>query len=517
MNRAARRARRKDLKRYLGDAARAAAAGRHKEAEDLYRRILEIDPDHAEANFHLGALASRRGDYRVALDLLRRAVELKPDFAQAWHTLGLFYDALGRLPEAMAAYERALTLVPDAVPSLFNLANDHRAEGRFDEAKALLRRCIELAPDLAEAYYALTEIAHPDVHDPAIVEARRRLRTAQGLTPQQRALLHFSIAKAQENSGEFSRAFESFRRANALKAGMLKYDPSAMSRRFERIREVFTAGFIARHARPEAPARTGIVFIVGMPRSGTTLLEQRLAAHGRVCSLGESPLFPHLAENPPGVTGVVSEYPLPPASYTDEVLAGLGRAYRRRALQGVPAGRIAVDKLPGNFFYLGLIALALPEARIVHIQRDPLDTCLSNFQQLYDSGQDYSYDLDHLGRYYLDYHRLMRHWRECIPERIHEVRYEALVTTPEEVLPRVFAYCGLDWEERCLDAPADGTRIFTASVFQARQPIHSSSVGRWSRYREGLSPLIRMFERAGITGEPRGGPVPEGAVYTRRT
>jgi len=299
------------------------------------------------------------------------------------------------------------------------------------------------------------------------------------------------LGKAYDDCDQPARAFNYFSQGNALKRQEVPYDEAATLGVMERTREVFSAGMMAAAGGQGDPSVEPI-FIIGMPRSGSTLVEQILASHPQVYGAGESREFHHLVNNfAPG------------RSYLDAVtdltgpeLQRFGELYltRVRPADSTPA-RIT-DKLLINFLYAGLIHLALPNARIIHTRRDPADTCLSCFTKLFSVGQYFSYELGELGRYYRAYQRLMDHWRSVLPSRVLiEVDYEAVVADPETQVRRLLAHCGLDWDPACLDFHHSERAVRTASAVQVRQQIYGQSVGRWRKYAPFLQPLLRELGR----------------------
>ncbi|MEJ0067726.1 MAG: sulfotransferase [Pseudomonadota bacterium] len=310
--------------------------------------------------------------------------------------------------------------------------------------------------------------------------------------------LHLALAKAYADIGWHERSFRQLLEGNALKRRSFVYDEAAELRRFERIPAVFTPAFINRHRDLGAPSPVP-VFIVGMPRSGTTLVEQILASHPAVFGAGELEDFRSLTTQFIGPTDMPTPFPESAASLTGAQLRQLGAAYLDRIQARAPTAARITDKLPINFAYAGLIHLALPQARIIHLRRNPLDTCLSCFSKLFVGEHSYSYELGELGRFYRAYESVMAHWRSVLPPSVMlEVHYEELIDDLEGQARRLVGHCGLEWDPTCLAFHTTQRPVRTASAGQVRQPIYRSSVARWKPYEHLLSPLIEALD-----GKPR--------------
>jgi hypothetical protein len=305
--------------------------------------------------------------------------------------------------------------------------------------------------------------------------------------------LHFALAKAYDDTGEYERAFDHLAQANAIKRRQMVCDESAELAKMHRVAQVLTPAFISSKAGQGNPSDRPI-FIIGMPRSGSTLIEQVLASHPRVFGSGEQRTFGDAVNffiQPDG-----PEYPDIVPNLTAGQLNALGSAYLSRMATLVRDDRKFTDKMPANFNFAGLIHLALPHARIIHVGRNPLDTCLSIFATNFGDPLAFAYDLGELGRYYRAYERLMEHWRRVLPEgAMLEVRYEDVVADIEAQARRIVDYCGLEWDDACLAFHKTSRPVRTASVAQVRQPIYKTSVERWRPYERHLGPLLEALGR----------------------
>jgi hypothetical protein len=304
---------------------------------------------------------------------------------------------------------------------------------------------------------------------------------------------HFAMGKALGDLGQYHDAFRHLLRANALKRQTMDYDEPQRLAMFENIRATFSPDFMK--------ARSGggdgswsPIFIVGMPRSGTTLLEQVLASHSKVFGAGELETFKEAIAECVRSRGVTDAYPLLAEALTQDHIRQLGEKYTTRVRARAPEVERIVDKMPLNFAFVGLIHLALPNARVINVRRDPLDTCVSCFSLLFSGSQPFAYDLGELGRYFRGYERVMEHWHEVLPPGVMiDVRYEDLVDDLEGTAKRALRHCGLDWEDACRDFHDTKRPVRTASQMQVREPVYRRSIGNWRRYGEYLEPLARAL------------------------
>jgi tetratricopeptide (TPR) repeat protein len=430
---------------------------RIEEAAVEYQKVLTIDPTRADAHSRLGRALLTLGRADSALPHFKQAVALKPDLVEAHNGFGSTLQVLGRLEEAITVFEKAITVAPRSTGAYLNLA-----------------MAMRLTAD-----------------DPRFVAMQELARNMELLDVNNQISLRFALGKVFADLGDPEQSFRHLVDANYLKRQQLAYDEAKRLARFERIRATFTAELLSDKTRLGDPSCVP-VFIVGMPRSGTTLIEQILASHPKVFGAGELRDFGRLARGARGADG--TEFPECVPSLTSGQLRELGQSYSS-AVQGLaPAAERIIDKMPYNFEAIGLIHLALPNARIIHACRDPRDTALSCFSILFAEGQEFTYDLAELGRYIRGYHTLMEHWRRVLPEgAILDVQYEDLVDNLEDGARTILAHCELDWNDACLAFHRTQRPVRTASVRQVRQPIYRSSVGRWRPYESKLQPLFQAL------------------------
>ena len=323
-------------------------------------------------------------------------------------------------------------------------------------------------------------------------------RTRASLSIDDRIELHFALGKAYEDLGRDAEAFTQWLDGNALKRRQITYDEAATLGALDRIQAVFTSELIRRWQNVGHPSPVP-VFIVGMARSGSTLVEQILASHPQVFGGGELKYFDAAVQGIRTKFGGSATFPELVSGMTGEDYRDLGTRYLAEIERLAPAATHITDKMPGNFIFAGLIHLALPNATIIHTIRDPVDTCLSCFSKLFTEGQNHTYDLAELGRYYRHYQALMAHWHRVLPPgRILDVRYEDVVADLEGQARRIIAHCGLDWDPRCLAFHQTERPVLTASAAQVRQPIYNSAVGRWRVHEEALQPLLAELANPGL-------------------
>ena len=512
----------------LAKAAELHRAGKLEEAEGLYREILQHDPKHVEALRLLAQVAMQSEHYGQAEQLLKRAVEAAPDYLAAWIDLSraqlerLDLEAarasieraaamnpasafvqlhhanvlarLGRHEEAVATYRRAAVLNPTGPAPWVGLGNTLKTIGRQGEAIAAYRQAAALRPEHSEAWWSLSNLKTFRFTDRE-VEAMQGQLAAESMAEETRAQFSFALAKALEDRGEYARAFELYAEGNRLRRTLERYDPVQTELVNERIRAVFDAAFLARHAGAGDPDPAPI-FVVGLPRSGSTLIEQILGSHSQVDATHELPEAGRLVRRIGRGRKDGLAYPEAVRDFDAGDWAAFGRAYLDDTFKYRRDAPRFVDKMPNNFPTIGLLALALPNARFVNARRHPIDTCLSCFRQLFARGQPFTYDLAEIGEYYLEYEKMMAHWHAVLPGRVLDVQYEDVVADQPGQARRLLEFCGLPFEDACLRFWETERAIRTASSEQVRQPIYATSVGAWRNYERELAPLIEILRPA---------------------
>jgi tetratricopeptide (TPR) repeat protein len=464
-------------------------AGRLQAAGQIYRRILALQPNHADAMHLLGVIAHQLGKHGIAVGYIGRAIELRGTEAVFHNNLAAAYCALRRISEAVVCYRRALELKPDYVEAYDNLGDALKQMGDFQGAEDRFRAALQHNPRFASAHYNLAALLGSKLPQQDLA-AQRRLLEEMDLTDAQRLLLHFGLAQVLDARGEYAEAAEHLDRGNALQQSEWRkcgreYDPQEHESFITRMIEVCTPDFFQRvrgfGLESEIP-----VFVVGLPRSGTTLIEQILASHSQVFGAGEI----KLARDTMAALGGQGADFMEGLRRLDRQTAGRLasrhlerlRALNRRALR-------IVDKMPDNYLSLGLLASLFPRAKLIHCRRDLRDVAVScwmtHFREI-----PWANDQQQMAARFHEYQRMMEHWREVLPVPLLEVDYEETVGDLEGVARRLVAWCGLAWEPTCLEFHRTKRPVGTVSAVQVRQPVVRTSVGRWKHYERALASLF---------------------------
>ncbi len=509
---------------------RAMGRGDLAAAEQLAMSVVAAFPEDAEGRFLLGMARAEVGRVSAGMADIARAVELDPqgsfraqlarlqvmlrqdgaaaetlaaaelalpDDALGRDTLGCVYARLGEHAASVPHFREAVRLAPDNVSFRYNLAAALNFIGDIDGAEAETEALIAIDPDYARGHHMLAGLRKHSAEDNHV----ERLAVALGRAraPDARLLLGYALAKELEDIGEQQAGFARLAETNAEHRARLPYTFARDSANFDAIEQTWPriAAAAVRGAPQDAP-----IFVIGMPRTGTTLVDRILSSHPEVWSAGELQAMPLAVKMAAGTRSRVVLDPETLEVAAGEDLGAIGRDYlaRARTHAGAREGRFT-DKFPGNFQYAGFIARALPEARIVCLRRHPLDTVLANFRNLFAISSryyDYSYDLMDIARYYARFDRLMALWREALPGRILELGYEDLVADQEAGTRRLLAHCGLEWDAACLDFHQNTAPVSTPSAAQVRRPMYKDSVARWTKHRDALAPVIVFFEEQGI-------------------
>lgn len=469
------------------------AMGRDREAAGCYLRVLQLNPRHPETHNNLGNVLLRQGCAERAVACYRTAIEINPAYADAHGNLGNALLELNRLEESIEQNRRALELKPERFGSCNNLGVALQALGRFDEARSAFERALELCPNDASIHLNLANMDRFTPGDRRLPGLKRLLAGVDTLDAENQIAAHFAMGKALFDLKQHDEAFAHLMQANALKRQTFVYDEPKRLAMFANIATRFPPerfeAYPAKGAASWSP-----IFIVGMLRSGTTLMEQVLASHSKVFGAGELETFKELVGECAQGEGVPPAYPDLMDSLSPESIAELGQLYTQRVRAMAPNAACIVDKMPLNFAFVGLIHLALPQARFIHVRRDPLDTCMSCFSLLFTGSQPFAYDLAELGRYYRGYESVMDHWHKVLPPGIMlDVQYEHLVADIESASRAVLQHCGLQWEDACRSFHRTSRTVRTASLMQVRKPLYRSSIGVWRRYARHLMPLAEAL------------------------
>lgn len=500
--------------------------GNLKEAEQIYRQVLMQDPDNVDALRLMAGVAMRAKQWGDAEILLEKALSLAPDFFQGWMDLGLARQEQDKVSQALEAYKRATRLEP-RLPNSFTAAGTTQAmAGMHEESLASFRlalevepghpgalaglghvlktigqqaesieayrQCIRANPSHGEAYWSLANLK-TFRFEPDEVDAMLHQVAEGNLGDEPLANFHFALGKAYEDQKDYDQAFAHYSRGNESRRANEVYDPVRTVEAHDQFINTFTSPLFEQHQGHGHPSNAPI-FIVGLPRSGSTLLEQILASHSEVEGTHELPELGRVARSFTNRGEHHESYPAVVKHLTDEDLVEMGRDYLRRTEKHRSGATPRfTDKLPNNFVHVGLINLILPNAKVIDARRHPLDSCLGSFKQLFARGQPFSYDLYELGEFYLEYDRIMDHWDSVLPGRVLRVQYEDVVENLEEQVRRLLHFCELPWEDNCLQFFQTERAIKTASSEQVRQPIYSSSINTWKHYENHLEELIEIL------------------------
>lgn len=507
---------------YLGLIAQ--QTGHSKEAAELLKRSISLNPKDPRAYVHLGQVHIALKDNSAAARCFEQALEIDPENANALNNLANVVRSRD-LTQAIQLYRRALAVSPGAAFAAYNLAQALTEDNAVDEALELFQRVIRLEPGHCDARHALGMLLEqrgrfdeaveqylavqrvmPDhvsslanlldirdyAPDLAMVAKAERWLAGASATEEDRIKLHHGLGKHYDREGTFNQAFGHFAHAKTILRGQGPgFDITAVTQSFEALKKAFTPELFE-PGRPVGSLSERPVFIVGLPRSGTTLTEQILASHPSAFGVGELRKIPEI------VKYLRPDYPETMAELGESDLQPLAEDYLNllESLAGPDAQRVS-DKRPTNSAHLGLIAALFPNARIVFCRRDPMDIALSCFIELFDLEQDYTSSFEDFGRYFLLHEELMAHWRRVLPIEIHELRYEEMVADPETTSRALIEYCGLPWDPRCLAFTETERTVKTPSRWQVRQPIYNRSVGRWRNYAEQMTGLAARLEEAG--------------------
>jgi tetratricopeptide (TPR) repeat protein len=498
--------------------------GDYTAALDSCERAVRLAPESAEGHNSLGNALSRLGRFEAATASLRRALALSPHFGEAHANLANTLRSMGRLDEAVASYRVALRIKPDFVSAYTELATTLRLQrltqeseavcrealqiapdtaavftvlaelradtGRFSEAEEYFRRAVAIDPESAEAWAGLARVRRMSRADAAWLHAVQGL-VQRGLPPQREMTLRYALGKHFDDVRDFPCAFVNYQRANELaKQCAPRHDKDRTRLTIDSIIHAQDAAWLGKQ-RGVAAQSGRPVFIVGMLRSGTSLAEQILASHPAVFGAGE---LPYWSTTLAALLASPSAAGAPQLAVDDATLARVGTEYLDQLQQLAPQATRVVDKLPTNFLALGLINAALPGARIIHMQRNPIDTCLSIYCQQFEAVNTYTHDLHDLADYYREYQRLMQHWRAVLPKAsLLDVPYEGLVADTREWTRAMLEFIDLPWDARCLEFQRTPRTVVTASKWQVRQGIDRSSVERWRNYESFLGPLKSLL------------------------
>ena len=499
---------------------------REDEAAELFERIIEACPQYQPAWLHLASLYEQRGDFLKAIDCLKRARETALDplavtsqLAKLYHDYGMLHLAIECCDQALelspnnfeARFFKALCLVDStryevALAELQELENEapgdprvlgakagvFEKQGDYESAYRLIQPFIELDEVPDEVVYVFARLCHRFDECDKVITLMNDILARPGLDRETRCSFLFTLSKLYDRLTDYDAAFSCIKQANGLKS--LRYDHEHFIRFVDRLLDTRITHLAKGGVSPDIRQHPVVpVFIVGMPRSGTSLVEQILASHPGVHALGERHEIAAIATKLPSLFDAGATYPECLALLSQEQIHQISKKYLESIGASMLEASVITDKMPGNFQHLVLIRMLFPTARIIHCVRDPMDTCFSCYSMEFIGYHDYAYDLRNLGRYYREYQRLMQHYRDEVNLPMLEVKYEELVNDAERVTRGLVEYCGLDWDDRCLRYYESDRVVRTASYEQVREPIYTRSVNRWKHYEKHLEPLIKAL------------------------
>ncbi len=465
-----------------------------EDAEFLLESAVAFEPAHVEARIDYVGVLRKRQKFEAALQQAQSLLASAPDNPRFQSLCAVEYMQMGAYDKALDLLQAVLAKLPDDAATLTTRGHALKTCGRTEEAVTSYRRALVAQPRHGEAYYALSNLKTYRFTNDELAQMRA-LDADVGLSQADRSYLSFALGKAYEDRRDYESAFSFYAQGNRIKRATSRYDARSLAEEFAHTRAVCGAGFFATRQSWGADSRDPI-FIVGLPRAGSTLLEQILSSHSQVDGTLELPNVLSLAQRlrRRRVEGKRAGYPQVLASLSEADCRAFGEAYiedTRIHRHGAP---LFIDKMPNNFRHIGLIRLMLPHARVIDARREPMACCFSGFKQLFAEGQEFSYDLEDIGRYYRDYERLMAHWDEVLPGFVLRVRHEDVVADLEGQVRRLLDFCGLPFESACLRYYETQRSVRTPSSEQVRQPIFQDSVAQWKHFEPWLGPLQAALE-----------------------
>ena len=466
-----------------------------QKAIGYYQRGISINPNISAAYLSLSFSHIQLGEIDLGEKACRKALQIDPNLYSAQDYLGQIYVLKGELTKALSMFEGLLKQQPNNVSALYAIGNIRKSEGKFKEALDIYRKIFKVQPQYTQAHFTYSSIyKYKDETDEHIL-LMLELYNTPNIPVANKIHLAFSLAKAFEDIGYFDKSFSFLKVGNKLRFDQFNYDIESDKALIHSIIDVFNADVIG-SSEVRADESKVPIFIVGMPRSGTSLVEKVLATHSEVYGAGELDYFFQL-----GTRGLLTEstnYLYKPLStYNNEHLNCIAKTYLDKIKTLSPDAKHITDKLPFNMLLIGLIKLVLPNAKIIHCAREPIDNCLSIYKRNFTTDNyRFAYDLKALAKFHKLYEKLMEHWHKTFPDSIYDVQYEALTQNPEVEIRKLIEYCGVEWQDECLKFDKSKAIVTTASAYQVRQPMYTSSVGVWERYKEHLSPLIEELNKS---------------------
>jgi Tfp pilus assembly protein PilF len=465
--------------------------GEENRAGSSFKRAIEISPGMVEAHNGLAEVLIDQGQLEDAMLSVRQALKINPDYSEAHNTLGIVLNKKGKTEDAISSFKSAAELSSTNAEALVNLGVTLEQSGDLQQATESYQRAIKTNPNFSKAWYLLAHLKnHTSSEDE--ISAALALFQNEKTSAASKADLAFALACAHESRQQYGDSFNYLQQGHQLKKKKLPFNLSKETRYFQSLKDIFNADFFNKHATI-TKLEQSVVFIVGMPRSGTSLTEQILASHTSAHGAGELSLIANTRKEIAKVTG--RSFPQNCKLLDDADMEMLGLSYIRELIEQSPESEVITDTNPMNFLYVGLIAALLPNARIINCVRNPMDNCLSIFKHLLAEAHAYSHDLEDLGAYFNLYRDLMKHWHETLPGRIYDLPYETLVAESEAEIRKLLEFCELPFEENCLQFHETSRVVRTPSASQVRQPLYTDTINLWERYEQQLKPLQAILNR----------------------
>ena len=462
---------------------------RYGEALESYNEAVALKPGYANAHFNRAGLLKLLNRFDESLADYDRAIALNPAYAEAHNNRGALLQQMRQYDEAMASYDRAIAAKPDYAMAYNNRGTALLSRGNMPEAEKMFRKALELKPDFADPRHSLSVMRRYEKASGGEVEEILNALKKPGLPPENREHLYFTLGKIHDDSGLYDEAFGYFQQANQIRNGFVSYQAADVTKFGDSIIEIFNRDFPGKPLAFSSDSKLPL-FIVGMPRSGTTLLAGILSNHHSIATAGELPDIADYALRLGEMLKMNVRYPQAAKHITPETARHIIAQYEARLKRDVKRDvTYVIDKNPLNFQHMGFISMLFPQARIIHCTREPLDTGLSNYFTRFPLTLDYSFDLRNIGHFYREYARLLEHWRGMPILKVLDVRYEDMILRTEETARTMLNFLGLEWDERCLAPHTNRSPVETASQWQVRQPIYQNSLERWRHYEKHLGPL----------------------------
>jgi tetratricopeptide (TPR) repeat protein len=460
----------------------------------LYKKALLIKPDFADLYNNLGNIHSELGDMSQALECYQRATNINPAHYQAFFNMGNILKKKGKFDTAVLSYKQAIYYKSDFYQAMIEIGNIHRIKGRKEAALLSYNDAISVNNKSVAPYRYISALRKFKAKDKYISEMESLLNDSD-VSQADKIILNFSLGKAYEDLKQYDLAFQYFKKGNCKKRDTIRYDRREDDHLFEKIKNIFSKTFLKTRLDWGLDDSTPI-FIIGMPRSGTSLVEQIVATHSDVYGAGELSMFDQILSTY-GKKILKSSFPEFLVKFSQADYEAIGKTYINSLRELNPGIKFITDKMPQNFLFTGVIRIIFPHAKIIHCVRNPMDNCFSIFKSLFSDLHRYAYDLSEIEHYYKLYYDLMNHWRNVMPGFIYDIHYEKLVMESEKQVKRLLKFCGLNWDLQCLSFYQSDRPVLTASTAQVRRPFYRDSIELWRKYEKNIKRILNITQNTG--------------------